>query len=61
MVEPVSGYQLIGGYDSIAEQLRALHEIGAEHVCMCFLEPREALQQLEEHIIPRLKKMGLRH
>jgi FMNH2-dependent dimethyl sulfone monooxygenase len=57
----LSGYQLVGGYDSIAEQLRALHEIGAEHVCICFLEPREALQQLEEHIIPRLKNMGLRH
>lgn len=56
----LSGYQLYGGYDTVAEKLRALHEIGIEHVCMCFLEPREALQQLEEHIIPRLKKMGLR-
>ena len=56
----LSGYQLVGGYDSVAEQLRALHDVGAEQVCMSFLEPARALEQLNEHVLPRLKKMGLR-
>jgi FMNH2-dependent dimethyl sulfone monooxygenase len=56
----LTGYQLFGGYDTAAEKLRALYDAGVEHVCMGFFDPTRALGQMEEHILPRLKRMGLR-
>lgn len=56
----LTGYQLFGSYETVAERIRALHETGVEHVCLGFLEPKRGLQQMEEHVLPILRKMNLR-
>lgn len=40
--------------------LRELHSIGVESILTCFFDPLGGLHAMEDHIIPRLKKMGLR-
>ena len=35
----MTGYQLIGGYDTVCEKIKALHDVGVEHVVICFLDP----------------------
>jgi FMNH2-dependent dimethyl sulfone monooxygenase len=52
--------QIVGGYDSCAEQLRALQEQGIESLLICFFDPQKGIHQMEDEIIPRLKKMGIR-
>ena len=37
-----------------------LHESGLESLLMCFFDPQQGLHQMEDHIMPALKKMGLR-
>ena len=55
------GYHMIGGYDSVAEQIRTLcADYGQEGVLVAWFDPLRGLHQLEDHIIPRLRKMGLR-
>lgn len=56
----ITAFQLVGGYKSIAEQIRELHEIGLESLLMCFVDPRKGLHEMEDHVIPMLKDMGLR-
>jgi dimethylsulfone monooxygenase len=56
----LTGIQLTGGYESVAEQMRALYEAGVEHICLGFWDPQRALGQMEEHVLPILKKMNLR-
>ena len=56
----MTGYQLIGGYDTVCERIKALYEIGVEHMVICFLDPLDGLEKMEQHILPRLRAMGLR-
>jgi FMNH2-dependent dimethyl sulfone monooxygenase len=57
----LNGYHVVGGYDSVAEQIRKLYEdYGQEGILVSWLDPLRGLHQLEDHIIPRLRKMGLR-
>jgi alkanesulfonate monooxygenase SsuD/methylene tetrahydromethanopterin reductase-like flavin-dependent oxidoreductase (luciferase family) len=56
----IGAHQMIGSYQTVAEALRALHAIGVESVLMSFFEPLRALHQMEDNVIPILKKMGLR-
>ncbi len=52
--------QIVGSYQTVAEQLRALHETGLESLLICFFDPQKGLHQMQDDIIPLLKKMGLR-
>ena len=57
----LNGYHLVGGYDTVAEHIRLLHEdYGQDGILVSWLDPLLGLHQLEDHIIPRLRKMGLR-
>ena len=55
------GYQFFGGYETVAEKMRALHAVGVDNMVVGFFDPQRALQQMEDHVIPILKRMGLRH
>jgi FMNH2-dependent dimethyl sulfone monooxygenase len=52
--------QIVGSYQTVAEQLRALHDTGLESLLICFFDPQKGLHQMQDDIIPILKKMGLR-
>jgi FMNH2-dependent dimethyl sulfone monooxygenase len=56
----ITAWQLVGGYQSIAEQIKELSEIGLESILMCFVDPLKGLHEMEDHVIPILKDMGLR-
>jgi dimethylsulfone monooxygenase len=56
----MTGYQLIGSYDTVCERIKALYDVGVEHMVICFLDPADGLQKVEREILPRLKRMGLR-
>jgi FMNH2-dependent dimethyl sulfone monooxygenase len=57
----MTGYQLFGGYETVAERMREMHAVGVDNLVIGFFDPQRALQQMEEHVIPILKRMGLRH
>jgi FMNH2-dependent dimethyl sulfone monooxygenase len=57
----MTGYQLFGGYESVAEKMRGLAEVGVDNIVVGFFDPAKALRQMEEHVIPILKRMGLRN
>ncbi|MCY4630125.1 MAG: LLM class flavin-dependent oxidoreductase, partial [bacterium] len=57
----IGAHQFVGSYDTVAEMLRELYEAGIESALISFFDPFLGLQQMEEEIFPRLKKMGLRH
>ncbi len=52
--------QIVGSYQTCAEQLRELNEAGLESTLLCFYDPQKGLHQMQDDIIPILKKMGLR-
>ena len=54
------GYQFFGGPETVAEKMRALHEVGVDNLVIGFFDPERGLQQMEEGVIPILKKMRLR-
>jgi FMNH2-dependent dimethyl sulfone monooxygenase len=60
MAMGIGAHQLIGSYESVAEELRALHDAGIESCLMSFFEPLRGLHQMEDDVIPILKRMGLR-
>ena len=55
------GHQFFGSYETVAEKMRALHEVGIDNMVIGFFDPQRGLQQMEDHVIPILKRMGLRH
>ena len=55
------GHQFFGGYETVAEKMRALHEVGVDNLVIGFFDLARALMQMEEHVIPILKRIGLRH
>ena len=56
----MGAWQLFGSYPTVAEQIRELHNLGLESILLCFLDPLRGLHQMEDDVIPLLKKMGLR-
>jgi FMNH2-dependent dimethyl sulfone monooxygenase len=56
----LSAWHIYGGYESAAEQMRALHDTGLESLLTCFFDPIRGLHQMEDDVIPLLRKMGLR-
>ena len=57
----ISAWQIVGSYETAAMQIKELHDIGLESLLFCFLDPARGLQQTEEHLMPILKRMGLRN
>ena len=51
---------LVGSYDTVAERMRSLAEAEQQGVVLSFFDPLRGLHDLEDEIIPRLRKMGLR-
>ena len=57
----LAGRAIVGGYDSVAEHMRIMRtDYGQEGFLNCWLDPLEGIHMTENHIIPRLKKMGMR-
>jgi FMNH2-dependent dimethyl sulfone monooxygenase len=56
----ITAPRLVGSYQTVAEQIRDLHETGLESMLMCFFDPQQGLHQMQDSIMPILKKMGLR-
>lgn len=56
----LSAWHVYGGYETAAETIRALHSCGIESILTCFFDPLRGLHQMEDDVIPILKKMGLR-
>ncbi len=56
----LGAWKLYGSYDTVAERIRGLREVGIESILTCFFDPIRGLHQMEDEVIPRLKKMGLR-
>lgn len=56
----IGAWQITGSYESVAERIRELHEVGIESILMCFFDPLGGLHDMEDHILPIMKKMGLR-
>ena len=52
--------QIVGSYETCAEKLREINEAGLESTLLCFFDPQKGLHQMQDDIIPILKKMGLR-
>ena len=55
------GYQFFGSYETVAEKMRELHRVGVDNLVIGYFDPERGLRQMEEHVIPILKRMGLRH
>ena len=56
----ITAPRLVGSYETVAQKIEALHANGVESVLMCFFDPQQGLHQMQDHIIPIMKKMGLR-
>lgn len=57
----IAGHHIIGGYDTVAETIRHLYEeCGQEGILFSWIDPLKGLHQLEDEIMPRLRRMGLR-
>jgi FMNH2-dependent dimethyl sulfone monooxygenase len=56
----ITAPRLVGSCETVAQKIEALHANGIESVLMCFFDPRQGLHQMQDHIIPIMKKMGLR-
>ena len=48
----MTGYQFFGGYETVAEKMRELSEVGVDNLVIGFFDPKRALRQMEEHVIP---------
>ena len=51
---------LVGSYDAVAERLQSLAAAGQQGAVLSFFDPLRGLHDLEDEIIPRLRRMGLR-
>lgn len=57
----IGSHQLIGSYDTVAEEIRHMHEnCGLDGILFTWLDPTRGLRQLEDHVLPRLRAMGIR-
>ena len=57
----LGGMHLVGSFDAVAGQLRLqATEYGQDGVIFSFFDPLAGIHDLEDEIIPRLKRMALR-
>jgi len=56
----LSAWHIYGGVESVAEQMKQLHDLGLESLLTCFFDPIHGLHLMEDDVLPILKKMGLR-
>lgn len=57
----LTGYQICGGPQTVAEQLRAVHQqAGQRGVLLSFFDPLKGLHMCHDEVLPLLRKMGLR-
>ncbi|MFE5703566.1 hypothetical protein [Rhodococcus koreensis] len=61
----MGGFQFFGSCDTVAEQMRALHEVGVDSLVVGFLDPLEGLEgleglEMEDHILPRSLQFAVR-
>ena len=56
----IGARQIIGSYATVAERIRELHELGLESILVCFFDPLGGLHDMEDHILPIMKRMNLR-
>jgi alkanesulfonate monooxygenase SsuD/methylene tetrahydromethanopterin reductase-like flavin-dependent oxidoreductase (luciferase family) len=57
----ITASHVVGGYETVAEKLRAFNQdAGLESLLLCFFDPQKGLHQMQDEIIPILKKMGVR-
>ena len=57
----MAAYQLTGGPDTVVEKIKRIHQAGIEMLAIGFLDPVKGLERMEREIIPRLKRLGIRH
>lgn len=56
----IGAWQITGSYATVAERIRELHELGIESILVCFFDPLGGLHDMEDHILPIMKRMNLR-
>ncbi len=56
----IGAWQIVGSFETVAERIRELHEVGVESILMCFFDPLGGLHHMEDEILPIMKRMGLR-
>jgi len=56
----IGAWQITGSFETVAESIRELHDIGIESILMCFFDPLGGLHHMEDEILPIMKRMGLR-
>jgi FMNH2-dependent dimethyl sulfone monooxygenase len=56
----LGAWKLYGSCETVAERIRELHDVGIESILTCFFDPIRGLHQMEDGVLPLLRKMGLR-
>jgi len=52
---------IVGSHETVAEKMRVLaDECGMDGLAMSFFDPIRGLQETDDYVIPKLKKMALR-
>ena len=57
----IGAWQIVGSYETVAERIRELHDVGIESILMCFFDPLGGLHHMEDAILPIMKRMNLRN
>ncbi|KAA1397756.1 LLM class flavin-dependent oxidoreductase [Aeromicrobium ginsengisoli] len=52
--------RLYGSPETVAEKIRALHDVGIESLFINFADPQKGLHQMQDDVLPILRKMGIR-
>ena len=52
--------QLVGSPQTVAEQIKHLHDCGIESILIGFYDPQKGLHMMQDEVMPILRKMGLR-
>jgi FMNH2-dependent dimethyl sulfone monooxygenase len=56
----LGGFQVFGSYETVADTLSTMHEAGVDQVAMFFWDPLRSVEKFEKHVMPLLRKRGLR-
>ena len=52
---------LVGSHETVAEQMRVLaDDYGMDGLVLSFFDPIKGIQEIDDYVIPKLKKMALR-
>ena len=56
----LTGRQIFGSYETVANELAMLHEAGIEQVALNFWDPARSVEAFGQHVMPLLRARGLR-